>query len=105
MIEIETLKNTLMVAMSAGIIVTTFVQKLKSILPSKKHIIPICIVSSLLIGVLFSISFSDLNIYNSLWVGLITFIGADTIYKLFENKIFPSYTNVKQYVEIKRNDE
>ena len=44
MIETETLKNTLMVAMSAGIIVTTFVQKLKSVLPSKKHIIPITII-------------------------------------------------------------
>lgn len=105
MIEIETLKNTLMVAMSAGIIVTTFVQKLKSILPSKRHIAPITIISSLLIGILFSLSFSNLNIYDSLWVGLITFIGADTIYKLFEDKIFPSYSNIKQYIEIKRNDE
>ena len=105
MIEIETHKNTLMVAMSAGIIVTTFVQKLKSILPSKRHIVPITIISSLLIGILFSLSFSNLNIYDSLWVGLITFIGADTIYKLFEDKIFPSYSNIKQYIEIKRNDE
>lgn len=105
MIEIDPLKNTLMVAMSAGIIVTTFVQKLKSILPSKKFIIPICITSSLLIGTLFSLSFSDLNIINSLWVGLITFIGADTIYKLFEDKIFSRYTSVKQYKEIQRTDE
>lgn len=105
MIETETLKNTLMVAMSAGIIVTTFVQKLKSVLPSKKHIIPITIISSLLIGIFFSLSFSNLNIYDSLWVGLITFIGADTIYKLFEDKIFPSYSNIKQYIEIKRDDE
>ena len=105
MIETETLKNTLMVAMSAGIIVTTFVQKLKSVLPSKKHIIPITIISSLLIGIFFSLSFSNLNIYDSLWVCLITFIGADTIYKLFEDKIFPSYSNIKQYIEIKRDDK
>ena len=104
MIELETLKNTLIVAMSAGIIVTTFIQKIKTIFPNKKYILPICIIASLAIGILFSLTYSDLNIIDSLWVGLITFIGADTIYKLFEEKIFARYSDIKQYTEIVRDE-
>lgn len=104
MIELETLKNTLIVAMSAGIIVTTFIQKIKIIFPNKKYILPISIIASLAIGILFSLTYSDLNIIDSLWVGLITFIGADTIYKLFEEKIFARYADIKQYTEIVRDE-
>ncbi len=104
MIELETLKNTLIVAMSAGIIVTTFIQKIKIIFPNKKYILPISIIASLAIGILFSLTYSDLNIIDSLWVGLITFIGADTIYKLFEEKIFARYSDIKQYTEIVRDE-
>ena len=48
----------------------------------------------MVIGTLFSLTFTDLNMINSLWVGLTSFIGADTVYKTFEDKIFKSFGEI-----------
>ena len=58
----------------------------------------------MIIGVLFSLSFTDLSIFDSLWVGLISFIGADTIYKTFEDKIFNSLSSLNPVILIERTD-
>ena len=58
----------------------------------------------MVLGTLFSLTFSKVNIYHSLWVGLISFIDADSIYKLFEGKIFKKFSDLKEYKVIERND-
>ena len=42
---------------------------------------------------------------NSIWVGLITWIGADAIYKSFEDKIFKRFNDIEHVTEIKRDDQ
>ena len=46
---------------------------------------------SMLFGVVFTLSFTNYDILESLWVGLFSFLGADSLYKAFEDKIFASY--------------
>ena len=41
----------------------------------------------------------------TLWVGLISFIGADAIYKTFEDKIFNSLSKIDNLKEIERTDK
>ena len=54
----------------------------------------------MVIGTLFAICFSDLSIINSLWIGLISWIGADAIYKSFEDKIFKPFSKMQEVVEV-----
>jgi hypothetical protein len=92
----ELLKNVLIVAVGSSIITTTLVQKIKEGFKFKnsKNIIFSSFGVSMLIGTLFSLTFTDLNFVNSLWVGLISFIGADAVYKTFEDKIFKSFGTI-----------
>lgn len=57
----------------------------------------------MIIGTLFAICFSDLSIVNSLWVGLISWVGADAIYKTFEDKIFKPFSKMQEVVEVPKN--
>ena len=47
----------------------------------------------MILGVLFCITFTSIPFPESLWVGLFSFIGADTIYKTLEGKL-KSYTSL-----------
>ena len=69
-----------------------------------KYICFYSFIISISIGILFSLSFSDLNFIYSLWVGLISFIGADSVYKLFEDKIFKSNTSINNVINIERGN-
>ena len=48
----------------------------------------------MIFGTLFALTFSDAKLQESLWVGLFSFVGADTLYKTFEDKIFKSFANI-----------
>ena len=48
----------------------------------------------MIFGTLFALTFSDAKLQESLWVGLFSFIGADALYKTFEDKIFKSFANI-----------
>lgn len=104
MLDVSLLKNVLIVAISSSIISTSLVQLIKEATLSKKYLLIISFVISMIIGVLFSLSFTDLSIFDSLWVGLISFIGADTIYKTFEDKIFNSLSSLNPVILIERTD-
>ena len=94
----ELLKNVLIVAVGSSIITTTLVQKIKEGYKFKnsKNIIMSSFGVSMVVGTLFSLTFTDLNFVNSLWVGLISFIGADAVYKTFEDKIFKSFGTISE---------
>lgn len=96
MLDFDLIKNVLIVAMASGIITTSFVQKIKETIHFKKsnRLVIISFLVSLTLGTLFALSFSDTNIINSLWVGLFSFIGADIIYKMFEEKIFTPFKDI-----------
>ena len=102
----ELLKNVLIIAIGSSIITTALVQKIKEGFgfKSSKKIILVSFGVSMIIGTLFSLSFTELTIINSLWVGLISFIGADTIYKAFEDKIFKSFGKLDNTTTLERTD-
>ncbi len=103
--NIELIKSLLIIAMGASILSTAFVQKFKSIpmIKCSSCLVYISFVISMVFGIAFTLSFTPFDIINSLWVGLFSFIGADSLYKAFENKIFLSYSSINSVTEIKRD--
>lgn len=103
--ELELIKQILIVSIAASIISTATIQKIKEQLKSKKWLFFTGLISSVTIGITFALSFTELSMINSVWVGLITWIGADAIYKSFEDKIFKKFSDIEQVTEIKRDDQ
>lgn len=102
--ELELIKQILIVSIAASIVSTATIQKIKEQLKNKKWLFFVSLISSIGIGIAFALSFTELSLINSIWVGLVTWIGADMIYKSFEDKIFKKYSDIEQVVEIERND-
>lgn len=102
--NLEIIKQILIVSIAASIVSTAIIQKIKEQLKSKKWLFFTSLISSITIGITFALSFTELSIINSIWVGLITWIGADAIYKSFEDKIFKKFSDIEQIIEIKRDD-
>lgn len=102
--NLEIIKQILIVSIGASIVSTATIQKIKEQLKSKKWLFFTSLISSITIGITFALSFTELSIINSIWVGLITWIGADAIYKSFEDKIFKKFSDIENVTEIKRDD-
>lgn len=105
MLDFDLLKNILIIAIGSSIITTATIQKIKEASATKKYLFLISFGVSMLIGTLFALCFSDVSLANALWVGLISWIGADTIYKAFEDKIFKPFSKMQQVVEIPKENE
>ena len=103
MLNFNLIKLVLISALASSIITTACVQKVKENMKSKKYLTLISFVVSMTIGTLFSCCFSDLSIVNNLWAGFITFLGADLIYKSFEDKIFKPFSKMQEVVEIPKS--
>lgn len=108
MLNLDLIKNILIIAIASSVITTAFVQKVKETIEFKKsnRLVIISFVVSMVLGTLFALSFSDINLINALWVGLVSFIGADTIYKLFEEKLFKPFGEIykKETIEIPKEN-
>ena len=100
----DLIKTLLIVAISSSILSTSFIQKIKgmSILKCSDCLIYISFFASMIFGIVFTLSFTSYDLISSLWVGLFSFLGADTLYKTFEDKIFKSYSSMNDVIEIKR---
>lgn len=94
MLDIDMIKLVLISSIASSIITTSCVQKIKESLTSKKYLCVISFVISFVLGTLFSYSFSSLSLVNNLWVGFISFLGSDAIYKAFEDKVFKSFSSL-----------
>lgn len=108
--NVDLLKSLLIIALSVSIISTTFIQKLKSLpfITNKKYVVYISFAFSMILGILFSLSFTDIKVVESIWVGFFSFIGADTLYLMLEDKVFKSFSSIKndeQIIEISRDEE
>ncbi len=105
MLNLTLIKNILIIAMASSIISTSLTQKLKEGTKSKKFMLLKNFIISMVIGVLFSLSFSDIKFPYYLWVGLFAFIGAQMIYEAFEDKIFDSFENIQKVIYIERGNK
>ena len=103
--NIDLIKMLLVIACASSILSTAFVQKIKtaSIIKCNSCLLYISFFVSMLFGVVFTLSFTKYNVMESLWVGLFSFLGADSLYKAFEDKIFASYSKLQNVTEIKRD--
>lgn len=102
--DLEIIKKILIVSIAASIVSTATIQKIKEQLKSKKWLFFASLISSVVIGITFTLSFTKLSLINSMWVGLITWLGADAIYKSFEDKIFKRFSDIENVIEIERDD-
>lgn len=103
--DLELLKQILIVGISASIFSTAIIQKVKEQLKSKKWLFFISLVISIGIGIFFTLTFTELELVSAIWVGITTYVGADTIYLAFEDKIFKKFSDIDNVTEIKREDE
>ena len=98
--NLDLIKQIIAIAMASSIISTATIQKVKVALKNKTLLYLLALVISVAIGILFALSFSDLNIKDAIWVGLITWVGADAIYQAFEDKIFTSFSDMNSNTEV-----
>ena len=86
MFHIEYLQELLIIGIALSTITCALVQKTKIIFKSSKYIMLYSLLINLVIGVIFCLTFTDITLPNSLWVGFFSFVGADSIYKTLEGK-------------------
>lgn len=87
MLNLIYLQKLLVIAIALSTITCAFVQKTKGLLKKSKYVGLYSFVINISVGIIFCITFTDITFPESLWVGLFSFIGADTIYKSLEGKI------------------
>ena len=104
MFNIDDLRLFLIISIAISTITCTFIQKTKKLFKSSKYLIFYSLIVNLVIGILFCITFTNISLTNSLWVGLFSFLGADSIYKTLEGKI-SSHEDIIKTKEIKITEE
>lgn len=104
--DFDLIKQLLIIAMAVSVIACAFIQKTKGMFKSSKLIAVYGFVVNMILGLTFCLSFTDIKIYEGLWVGLFSFIGADTLYKSLEGKLTSHKDIVKEEIEeIPRGDK
>ena len=105
MLQIDYLRQLLIISIALSIITCAIIQKTKGLFKSSKYITLYSFIINMIVGVVFSITFTNIGFPNSLWIGLFSFLGADSIYKSLEGKI-SSYSDIinKKYVSISEDN-
>lgn len=93
MFHIEYLQELLIIGVALSAITCTIIQKTKSLFKNSKFIILYSFIINMIVGIVFSLTFTDVTLPTSLWIGLFSFLGADSIYKTLEGKI-SSYSDI-----------
>ena len=105
--NIDLLKELLIITIVLSVITMAFIQKTKGIFKTFKFIELYSAIVNIVFAIVFCISFTEISIINSLWVGLFSFLGADTLYKTLEGKL-ASFSDIlnknEEIIEIKRDD-
>ena len=93
MFHIEYLQELLVIGIALSTITCAIIQKTKPLFKSSKFITLYSFIINMVVGVVFSLTFTDVTLPTSLWIGLFSFLGADSIYKSLEGKI-SSYSDI-----------
>lgn len=93
MFNLDNLRIYLIISIALSSITCAFIQKTKGLFNSSKYIIFYSLIINIVISILFCKTFTSIDLPNSLWIGLFSFIGADSIYKSLEGKI-SSYNDI-----------
>lgn len=95
MFNIDYLKTALIISIALSSITCTLIQKTKGFFKSSDYITIYSLIVNMIVSMLFCKTFTDIDLPNSLWIGLFSFLGADSIYKSLEGKI-SSYSDLIQ---------
>lgn len=95
MINVKLFQQLIVTSIIISTISCSFIQKTKCYFPNSNYLCFYSFFINIIFGILFCISFTNINFIMSLWVGFLSFLGADTIYKLFEGR-FSSYAEILQ---------
>lgn len=87
MFDIDFFQQMLIISITLSTITCSLIQKIKGFLKSSKYIMLVSFLINIIIGIFFSISFTNISFPNSLWIGVLSFLGADSIYKALEGKL------------------
>ena len=93
MLKLEYLREALVIAVALSTITCAFVQKTKCCFHSSKSLAIYSLIVNIFVGIVFCMTFTNIDFPNSLWIGMFSFLGADTIYKTLEGKV-SSYTDI-----------
>lgn len=85
--------DLLIISVTFSIILMMLIQKFKSLSFIKKswQVWLLNLFFSFAIGIPFGITFYDLDIKHSIWVGLFSFVGASSIYEVLKNQNIINY--------------
>ena len=105
MFNFDYFKQLLIISIALSIITCTFIQKTKVLLKNSKYISLYSLLVNLVTSIIFCISFTNIKFPNSLWIGLFSYLGADSMYKSLEGKI-SSYSELieRNTIEIKKDN-
>lgn len=87
MIDLDLIEQMLIVAMTLSTFTCAFIQKTKAKFKSSDCLCFYSFFLNIGFGILFCYRFSSITFPDSLWVGLFSFLGADSIYKSLEGKL------------------
>ena len=87
MLKLTILQQMLVVSIALSVITCALVQKTKQAFKNPNLLSIYSFLVNMVLGVLFCKTFTSVPFPESLWVGLFSFIGADTIYKTLEGKL------------------
>lgn len=96
MLNIDLLKNVLIISVASGCVCTLLIQKIKENLKRKKWLFLITISVNMIVGTLFALSFSNISIIYSLWCGLFGIVDSSVLYNLLEEKIFTPFSEMQK---------
>ena len=105
MLKINLLEQMLIISIALSTISCSFVQKTKRYFPCSSCHCFYSLFVNIVMGLLFCISFTSITFPMSLWIGVFSFLGADTIYKSLEGKLTP-YREIlnKNVVEVPKEN-
>ncbi len=105
----SSLLDLLVVSVTISTILMVVIQKFKTLPFIKKdwHIWLLNFLFAFIIGIPFSITFYDLSIVDSVWVGVFSFIGAPTLYDALRNQNLINYkpSSLNDNISIPKEDE
>ena len=104
MFDLDSLKLFLVISIALSSITCAVIQKTKILFKNSKYIVYYSLIINLLTSILFCKTFTSISFPKSLWIGLFSFIGADSIYKSLEGKI-SSYNDILTRKKIENKEK
>ena len=105
MLNMDLLEELLVIAIALSTITCSIIQKTKQYFKSSDYLTAYSFVINMLVSIIFCYTFTTVVFPTSLWVGLFSFLGADTLFKTLEGKLL-SYRDItdEKYIKVPKNN-